>query len=387
VALFQKLEDITIEEKDENKRVAGYFKKLREKEKWRCDVTKKWVPLHYERLRSNVHFFNNVIENEVEAAVVVGEKEEVEIEEEKGTVSPLPPPETQPATPWEFYGIDESVITFTKKCGLFAQMSKGHPFPRKIVICSAKLCGVLEETRLLTARRWWNHDDEKPPKVFSGGVGEVHKSEVKARVEAGEGEQEIEDSTNDKAESIPENIENGQSNAVHVRKSGKKQQKRQHLNGISYPMNPEYGMLFPVVQLGQTLFQRERSDAFMPTMRCRYKVSQKSVALLLELQTRRRIELKSREDFLVLLKKKEVSIELLMEWVKNGKLLWFDSLSDEVGGCLVCFREDQNSPSRLHGITCLLQAKKLIVQAKQDDIDEIIDKLSNDGYKLEVNGA
>ena len=172
-------------------------------------------------------------------------------------------------------------------------------------------------------------------------------------------------------------------------------------------------MRLPVIQYGVTLFRRERSEKYMPHLRCRYRLAQEAVSisvcsgehrqrsesLLLKYQTKRRLEFVSLQDFVHFLKTGRESkanagggaatgglgVERLLEMTgpssesgpssqsssqsvsRSPRIRGLETCGDEVGPVLVV------GPSGL-AVVGMLQARRLLIQAEESEVEMVLRK-------------
>ena len=87
-----------------------------------------------------------------------------------------------------------------------------------------------------------------------------------------------------------------------------------------------------------------------------------------------------KEIFVKFLQDKEMPVADFMEHCKikkegddeSPRITGFhETCDDEIGACLAVYTERE----KRFGMVCLLQASKLIVQAEQDEIDQVLENL------------
>lgn len=135
--------------------------------------------------------------------------------------------------------------------------------------------------------------------------------------------------------------------------------------------DPERGLFLPCIQIGQTLLKREKSEAYMPHLRCRYRLSQASVHILVKYQTKRRLEFVDRAAFL----------HFLRQPVDEGIPLYLSSACDSYP------YEREGASSSVGGgrqaVTALLSTAEAGASPLSSSVDSIATSVSVTGLRDE----
>eukprot|EP00392_Amoebophrya_sp_AT5.2_P018164 g18635.t1 len=291
---------------------AGYFKRLREKTKWRKQLSQKWARFTVEaydeaRLLGFDDEFSakraadaakrreggGAAEGVVGAPAAVG-----------GDHAAAPTAEADSQmmlTPWAFYGIDTSAarsVLGEQNDNLFFHTSRGHAKPKKVSIvtagAAAALHSLLRNEKAERDSLLRNKNYEK-----DGGPGPS-----------------------------PPAVKGNSAGAAAAKPKPK----------FTPLPDPEVGFGVPLIQLGLSLFKRERNEKYMQHLKCRYRLCQQSVPFLLQYQRKRRLHMAHRQDwanFLTRDGKEGLKMEELLEWKREGRITGLESLNDEVGAALL----------------------------------------------------
>ncbi len=146
---------------------------------------------------------------------------------------------------------------------------------------------------------------------------------------------------------------------------------------------PDDLMRFPVIAVGTSIFKRERNEKYMPSLRCRYRLSQKNMEFLLKYQRKRRINIVDKELFLKLLNSQMIPVADFFKGVSEGGLLNFEnkkekcpekraqfSCNDDIGAVLVQYKDYPI------GACAFLVGQGLMLQVEQNFVDEILLRLA-----------
>eukprot|EP00929_Paragymnodinium_shiwhaense_P104129 TRINITY_DN68188_c0_g1_i1.p1 TRINITY_DN68188_c0_g1~~TRINITY_DN68188_c0_g1_i1.p1 ORF type:complete len:860 (+),score=232.72 TRINITY_DN68188_c0_g1_i1:72-2651(+) len=411
VAIFEKVAPVGAEKAGERQKAGeelqavhsqGYFKRLREKQKWIRQVRDTHCPVHFAPFEGDTMVLGTGRVTGPTKAMKKAAKEKEEREKERlaregeqakaAEASAKAAPCAAPTLvgPLEFYGITlEDVAEYVAADGahssassageaapaegaLVAQMTKGHPFPRKVSMTSARLASLFSACRL--ARR--------AEEVQGGAAEEPGALAAAAEDVQGTAAEDVEECAGDAAENEAEaEAEAGggeESQNASSASRGKKASRKKR---------PEDGMALQFIQVGLTIFKREHPDSYMPKLRCRYRLNQKAVGFLLRYQRHRRVVVRNRDLFVRLLKEREIKVAEWFTLVKAGDFQgWYETCNDEVGSFLFvfddaagCHEEAAGTCSaengRQFGVVGFAQGKGVSLLAEQDDIDEILRKL------------
>lgn len=137
--------------------------------------------------------------------------------------------------------------------------------------------------------------------------------------------------------------------------------------------DPELGFSLPFIQLGLSLFKRERNEKYMRHLKCRYRPTQKVAAHLLKFQTKRRLKMGDADlkEFLRRELKTGLPMAEFLEWSKANRVEGVPSLNDDVGAALLTDREETV------GIVVFITSQRLIVYAEEADVESILWSLEN----------
>ncbi|CAD7929957.1 unnamed protein product [Amoebophrya sp. A25] len=363
----EKEEDV----KQRQLRQAGYFKRLREKAKWRRELSSKWARFftstYDESLLTGFDSESpsgaNATSDDVldatqkqkpHAKEPCGEtpvRQEGEKEEQKKAEQDS----KHHVTPWDFYGISRESIPGGES-SVFFHTSRGHKCPRKVCVVAEKLTPIVNSVLA-------NDEEER------NRLKQQRENKLNLSKEANQ------------KKSTGLKTSNGQ--------------------GQFQDMDdPELGFALPLIQLGLPLFKRERNEKYMRHLRCRYRPTQRMIDFLLKHQTKRRLAITSspatstpfsrvspdhgkdenlsassrknmgkNNDFVEFLSrdaKEGLPMAEFLQWAKKGRISGIESLNDEVGAALL------TNAAGSRGVCVFVTSQRVIVYADQDEVDALL---------------